>query len=133
MDGIEIIAVDEVVLAFFISKDADPPSTTFITASEAPFQAGFVVKDAGEDVARHEHRPVERKLHTTSEALTVRRGRCRVAVFSESHEHVVTREMTAGDMVIFLGGGHEIEIIEPTSFFEVKQGPYPGRDEKLPF
>ena len=133
MIEVDAITSADTVLAYVIRGEISPAQTTFVTDDDAPFQVGFVVKEAGVDVQRHEHRPVERNLTSTSEALIVREGRCEVDVYSDSRELVATRTVGPGDTVVFLAGGHGIRITERTVFLEVKQGPYPGQDEKQGF
>lgn len=133
MTEVDAITSANTVLAYVIRKETSPPHTTFLTDDDAAFQVGFVVKEAGVDVQRHEHKRVERHLTSTSEALIVREGRCEVDVYSDSRELVATRTLDAGDIVVFLAGGHGIRITERTVFLEVKQGPYPGQNEKHGF
>lgn len=130
---VEAISSAGEVLAYFIRGRGSPDRTTFFTDDDAAFQVGFVVKEVGADVPRHEHKPIERNLNSTSEALIVREGRCEVDVYSRQKEIVASRTAEAGDIIVFLGGGHGIRVTEKTVFLEVKQGPYPGRDEKQGF
>ena len=130
---VEAISSAGEVLAYFVRGSGSPDATTFFTDDDAAFQVGFVVKEIGTDVPRHEHKPIERTLKSTSEALIVREGRCEVDVYSKDRELVATRPAQTGDVIVFLGGGHGIRVIEKTVFLEVKQGPYPGQDEKQGF
>lgn len=133
MTDVDVITLADRVLAYVIGQSATSNQTTFLTADDAAFQVGFVVKDVGVDVPRHEHRPIQRSLSSTSEALLVREGRCEVDVYSEDRQLVATRTLSTGDVIVFLGGGHALRMIERTVFLEVKQGPYPGQDEKQGF
>lgn len=130
MEGIETIHSAGRVLAYVIAARATTDQTTFITDDAAAFQIGFIVKDPGESVPRHEHKPIERHLTGTSEMLLVREGTCDVAIYSDKRERVATAHLVAGDVIVFLGGGHEIKTQGRTVFLEVKQGPYSGTDEK---
>lgn len=130
MEGIQTIQSGDAVLAYVIRAGATTQRTHFITDDEAAFQIGFIVKDPGESVPRHEHKPIQRHLTTTSEALLLREGTCEVDVYSGERERVATIRLGSGDVILFLGGGHEIRTEGRTVFLEVKQGPYPGTDEK---
>lgn len=79
---------------------------------------------------RHEHKPIERRVTGTSEMLLVREGSCEVEIYSGNRELVATRRLTTGDVIVFLGGGHGLKTEGRTVFLELKQGPYPGTDEK---
>lgn len=133
LSAVEEINADGTTLAFLFQGGARPDQTTFLTPHSADLQVGFIVKGQNDDVPRHEHELVERRLRGTSEVLVVQSGRCELDLFDTSHELVATRELSAGDIVVLLAGGHGIRMIEPTVFLEVKQGPYPGVDEKRAF
>lgn len=130
MEGIETIQSGDAVLAYVIRAGATTQQTHFITDHKAAFQIGFIVKDPGESVPRHEHKPIERHLTGTSEMLLLREGTCEVAIYSDKRERIATAHLMPGDVIVFLGGGHEIKTQGRTVFLEVKQGPYPGTDEK---
>ena len=53
--------------------------------------------------------------------------------FKQRVGFVATREITAGDVVLLIGGGHGFRMLENTLFLELKQGPYLGVDEKVRF
>lgn len=107
--------------------------TTFLTPSDWPLQAGFVVHPGGHEIPRHTHRPIERKLTTTSEVICVARGRCAIDFYDSDRTLVTTRELGPGDVMVMFAGGHGFRMLEDTVLFEVKQGPYPGIDEKERF
>lgn len=117
------------VIAIFI-KAGNPTETTFLTEPVENFQAGFIVKPFGTDVPRHEHVPIERRIYSTSEYLLLRKGRCVVDLFDNHRQAVDSVEMQEGDSVLLLQGGHSIKMLADCVFLEVKQGPYPGTDEK---
>ncbi len=130
---IECITGDGIPLCYIIRRELAPPRTAFLTPPEFPLQVGYVVRDAGEEIPRHAHRPIERTIATTSEVLFVRRGRCELDIYSDDRERVATRELREGDLVIIVGGGHGFRIVEDTVFLEVKQGPYAAAGDKEQF
>jgi quercetin dioxygenase-like cupin family protein len=130
---VEAISAGDRVLAYVIRAAYGPAETTFPTPPELSLQVGLVVYPAGGEVPRHRHRPIERHLVGTSEVIVVREGRCALDVFDDDGELVATRELTAGDVMLMVGGGHGFRMLEPTVLLEVKQGPYTGLDEKERF
>jgi hypothetical protein len=110
-----------------------PTQTTFLTDDSLYQQVGFVVYPAGGEVVRHDHRPIRRVLVGTAEVLVIREGRCEVDLYDELRNLVATRELTQGDVIVLVAGGHGFRILEDTTFLEVKQGPYTGIDEKETF
>ena len=133
VEGIEQITNGGKTLAWIIRASVSPAATTFVTPDSANFQLGFVVYPAQGVIARHTHRPLERKIVGTSEVLVVRKGRCEVDFYDDDRAVVATRELRAGDTMLMLGGGHGFRMLEDTVFCEVKQGPYTGLDEKERF
>jgi hypothetical protein len=133
MDGVEQISHDGRVLAFVIRGQASAPETTFFTADDSTFQAGFVVYPAGGAVQPHVHLPLERRVIGTAELLVVRSGRCVVDLYADDRLIVTSRELSTGDAVLSLGGGHGFRMLEDTVILELKQGPYVGGNEKERF
>ena len=128
-----VTAPDGQVLAHFITASALPERTRFLTPSDCNLQVGQVVYPAGGEIARHVHLPIERHIVGTTEVLLVQQGRCSVDVYTDARELVTTREMSVGDMVIAVGGGHGFRVLEDLVLLEIKQGPYPGGAEKERF
>ena len=114
------------VLAYVVRGSPSPEHTTFLTPADCPLQVGYVVYAAGQEIARHLHRPVERHLVGTAEVLVVQRGRCEVDVYAEDRRLVATRELGPGDVLIAVAGGHGFRLLEDTVLLEVKQGPFVG-------
>jgi hypothetical protein len=133
MTNLEQILADNVVLAYIIRAEGSPDRTIFFTPPDFKQQVGFVVYPAGGEIARHVHRPLERRLIGTSEVLVVKSGRCEIDVYSDEHQLVATRELGPGDVMLMVGGGHGFRMLEDTVFLEIKQGPYTGIDEKERF
>jgi|SRR6478609_907790 len=129
----ERIPAEGRLLALLSCGRDDPPETMFPTPEELNLQVGFVVYRAGGEIARHDHRPIERQLVGTSEVIIVRSGRCEIDLYDHDRSHVATRELRAGDLVLIVGGGHGFRMLEDTVLLEVKQGPYTGLDEKERF
>jgi len=132
-EPLEVISKDGMDLCYIIRAELSPDRTTFVTPPSFKQQVGFVAYPAGGEVQRHLHLPLERHLVGTSEALLVRKGRCLMDVYDDAKELVVTREVSAGDVVLMVGGGHGFRMLEDTLFLEVKQGPYLDREEKERF
>jgi len=131
--GVDIIEKGGVELCYIIRGELAPDTTTFITPADYKQQVGFVAYPAGGEVQRHLHLPLERHLVGTSEVLFVRKGRCVLDVYDDAKELVASREVKAGDLVLMVGGGHGLRILEDTLFLEVKQGPYLECEEKERF
>jgi hypothetical protein len=130
---VEAIGGDGCVLAYVMRDTGSETDTTFVTPDDALQQVGFHVHPAGTELVRHYHLPVERQIVGTPEVLVVRSGRCEIDVYDEEQRLACTRELTTGDVMIVVGGGHGFRMIEDTVLLEVKQGPYFGPEEKTTF
>ncbi len=126
------ITCDGSVLAYVIRGMLTPEKTVFPTPPDLELQVGFVVYQAGGVIAPHRHVPITRNIDRTCEVIVVRKGRCEVDIYNVERQVVATRELTTGDLVIIVSGGHGFRMVEDTILLEVKQGPYHGLDEKEP-
>lgn len=133
MKPIEKIEHGEQVLAIIIPSEYSPPHTEFITPDTYKQQAGFIVYPQNSAIQPHLHHEMERNLKGTSEVLFVRKGRCNVDFYLNDKSLLCTREIATGDVLILVSGGHGFRMVEDTVFFEVKQGPYIGTQEKERF
>jgi quercetin dioxygenase-like cupin family protein len=123
---IEPIVFDGQSLGFIVRGGSTPDRTTYLTPSDCPLQLGYVVYSAGQEIPRHVHLPIQRRLVGTAEVLIVERGRCEVDIYTEDRRVAAIRELRAGDILIATAGGHGFRILEDTVLLEIKQGPYPG-------
>lgn len=133
MERIESISSNGAPLAFVIRAEFAPSETTFVTPDDLGQQVGFIVYSKHATIRRHAHRPRERRLTGTTEALTVRGGRCEVDLFDQADQPVATRELRSGDVIVLVAGGHAFRMLEDTTLLEVKQGPYLGDADKRYF
>ncbi len=133
MDNVEIISWEGHPLTYIIRSQFLPSETTFLTPPEFKQQVGYVVYPSGGEITSHAHRAIQRHLTGTSEVLIVRKGRCLMDIYNDDKTLVATRELSAGDLMLMVGGGHGFRMLEDTVFLEVKQGPYTGIDEKERF
>jgi len=122
MNSIERISHQNQVLCILIRASLLPDRTTFITPPEYKQQVGFVVYPAGREIARHNHRALERHLTGTSEVLVVKKGHCYIDIYNEAHELVATRELHTGDVMLMVGGGHGFRMLEDTVFSRNQAG-----------
>lgn len=133
MPEIEEIKAGVESIAYLVRAGDPPGQTTFVTEHDANLQVGFIVKRAGDDVPRHDHFPIEREIKGTAEVLVVRGGGGEVDFYDGQRKFIVTKQISEGDVIVMLGGGHGFRFDRDTVLLEVKQGPYPGIDEKERF
>jgi hypothetical protein len=126
----EPITWDGNVLAYVIRGTLTPEKTVFPTPPELELQVGFVVYPAGGMITPHRHIPITRSIERTCEVIVVQKGRCEIDIYNDDRRLVETRELSTGDLVIIVSGGHGFRMKEDTVLLEIKQGPYFGVTEK---
>lgn len=133
MDKVEIKAGETLIGYVIRSSAALPEATTFLTPYAANLQVGFVVKSPAEGVPRHDHKAIERRIVGTCEVLVVSKGSGEIDFFDEDRIYIRTESFERGDVLVMLAGGHALRFDGDTVLLEIKQGPYPGVDEKERF
>jgi hypothetical protein len=118
------------LLALILKASYDRPGLNFLTPQDLSLQLGYMTHPAGKKIAPHVHNPVKREISQTLEAVFVKKGRVRIDIYDDRRQPVASRELGAGDLVLFCGGGHGLEMLEETSLIEIKQGPYLGAQDK---
>lgn len=123
---------DEVTLGILVSSELqlEQNSINFLTRNDSSLQLGVMSRGKGYSVKPHVHKNVKREIFQTQEVLFIKSGTCLVTFYSEEREVVESIEVHAGDVVMFVRGGHAIVMLEDTEIIEVKQGPYLGELDK---
>jgi mannose-6-phosphate isomerase-like protein (cupin superfamily) len=102
--------------------------TNFPTPPDFPMQFGVGSYPNGRDIPPHVHTRLDRKLDVTSEFIFILEGAMKVVFLDEEGrpvgEHRLDRQMCFLQVV----GGHHIVFEPGTKYFEIKQGPYLGRE-----
>ena len=100
----------------------------FLTGPESPLQLGVNFYAKGDNVKAHYHLPRHVETNEIQEFVLIGEGRTKVTLFDvDDHTPFTDFELTTGDMVLLLAGGHSLQMLEPTKVVEVKQGPYDGK------
>ena len=127
MKEIKEIRYKKKLLAVCFFSKIKSEGVRFLTPESFPLQIGLIQYKSGKVIKNHIHRQdIKYKVHTTQEFLYIERGAIKVKIFTESWKEVDETILKSGDMVLFVGGGHGLEVIKDCRIFEVKQGPYPG-------
>ena len=130
MSDVERVEKDGEIIAIIIPSDYSCEGTKFFTPKEFSQQLGFIHHKAGDEIRGHTHKPSHRTITLTQEVLFIKRGMIRVNLYGIDQELVCSRELSSGDVIILVSGGHGFEFVEDTEIIEVKQGPYLEEDDK---
>ncbi|MBU6279604.1 MAG: hypothetical protein KGN78_10200 [Actinomycetales bacterium] len=107
--------------------------TNFLTGDDANFQLGVITRVAGSSIIPHVHFPVNRNVQGTSEALLVVSGKLTVDLYSSDKQYLESFSAIAGDVIVFVRGGHGFRFDQDTRLIEIKQGPFVEGADKEKF
>lgn len=135
---VDVAAVEKIehrgeMLALIVRANFSTPGITFFTPDEFSQQLAYMKHPSGKVIDAHIHNPAPRTVAYTQETLFIRRGRLRVNFFDDRQGYLESRDLTAGDVILLIKGGHGFEVLEDLEMFEVKQGPYSGDNDKTRF
>jgi len=118
---------------FFLSAMPSDEEVQFITQDKDPIQVGIFKRDANYHVKAHSHLPRKLDLEHVGEFLLIQSGAALVKIYDEDWNLLCAHTVNTGDCAIFLRGGHELTMLEPTRILEVKQGPFIPRPKDKTF
>jgi mannose-6-phosphate isomerase-like protein (cupin superfamily) len=121
------------MLALIVSHRFDKPGVHFFTPDDLSQQIAYMRHPAGKVIDPHVHNPVQREVKYTQEVLFIKRGRLRVDFYDDNQIFIKSRELTAGDVILLVTGGHGFEVLDELEMIEVKQGPFVGDHDKTRF
>jgi hypothetical protein len=121
---LEIYDNENNLLALKLCINSQQNPKEFHTSDQQSFQIGTFNLKSGEKLERHIHLYNERLVTTTSEVIIVNKGELIVEIYDKNKLFVDEQKISAGELILFLEGGHSFEILEDAMFFEIKQGPY---------
>jgi len=127
MDDIVPVTKDGQLYALFFKRKMPVDGARFLTPPDASLQVGVFERPKGHRVHAHRHAEQD-SAPTFGEFLYFEKGKAKVTVFDAEWEVLAERIVQGGDFLLFLAGGHMLEILEPARIVEVKHGPYPGED-----
>jgi len=129
----EIISHEEKTIAIIVHKDFHADGISFFTDDDFPLQFGYMSHPKGHEIRPHVHNPIHRATLGTYEVLIIKDGVIRIDFFSYNQEYLESRTLGKGDMILLVGAGHGISVLEPAVIVEVKNGPYYPEDDKNRF
>src|SRR4030081_1710721 len=100
------------MLALIVRDEYSKAGISFFTPPELSQQLAYMRHPAGKVIEAHFHNPVPRSVEYSQETLFIKRGRLRVHFFDERQNHIDSRELKAGDVILLVKGGHGFEVLE---------------------
>lgn len=130
---IEKIVNNSQVLALIVRKDFSQPGLHFLTPSDYSQQLAYMRHPAGKVIQPHVHNPVHREVTYTQEVLFIKTGKLRVDFYDIDHRYLESRVLESGDIILLASAGHGFDVLEEVEMYEVKQGPYIEKEDKIKF
>jgi hypothetical protein len=125
----EIKSDDGKTIAIVVKRDSDKDGVNFVSKQEYPLQLGFSSYKQGATIKAHFHIEKEVLINKNQEVVHIKSGRTIVNLYDLKGEKITSVELSDGDTIFFVDGGHGFEMLEDTKIIEVKQGPYSGKDK----
>ena len=128
---IERVEHDGATYAVVIRKSHAPKDCVeFCTPPDYSQQLAYMHRVKGDEIKAHRHNEVTRSVTRTCETLFIRKGRIRTDIYDDNDAFVASVELTDGDVILLVCGGHGFVMLEDSEIVEVKQGPYAGDKDK---
>ena len=125
----KIKSKDGKIIAIVVRKDFKKEGVNFISDPDFPLQLGISNYKKSEEIKAHFHIENEIKINKIQEIVYIKKGKTLVNLYNKEGFNFKSIELTSGDIIFFVEGGHGFKMIEETDIIEVKQGPYFGRDK----
>lgn len=116
--------------------DGETAKMNFMVADEECLQAAAGVKfPKGHTFSgAHRHLPHHRTTNKTQEVFIVTDGSVELTMYDLDNKIIGKEILNSGDCYVYLDGGHALKILSDTAhFYEIKNGPYLGRDKDKEF
>ena len=127
---IEKIEEDGKILAIVIRKDYNQKGLNFLTSEEHSFQVGVHNVKKGKRYRAHKTLPFKKiDFLNANKIYLIQEGQTKVDIYNTSDQKILDLFLYAGDLIVFVSGGHGVTMMENTKIIEIKQGPYRGVSE----
>jgi hypothetical protein len=121
---------DNKTYALILSQEDFCSAAKFVSEPEWPLQVGLLRFPAAHMIAAHAHlRHDGCGPCLTQEFLLVISGSMEADFFNEVGKRFHTETINQGEALFHIQGGHAFRFGEEAKLFEVKSGPYLGRDK----
>ena len=106
---------------------------TFFTSKEATQQFGYIKHPKNYIIQPHLHNKRLTKILYTTEVIILLKGILRVDFYDNKKKYLFSKEISGGDIIMLVSGGHGFKVIKNVEMIEVKQGPYSLSQDKKKF
>lgn len=95
-----------------------------LTDPHEPLQVLVHKRQKGKHTQAHLHTPKKRITQKLQECLVIMKGRIKIDFYGLDKKFFKSIYVSAGEIIIFMNGGHAVHILEDSEIIEVKNGPF---------
>ena len=131
--SVEKIEHNGELFALIVRDSFDKEGLSFFTEDKHGFQLAVHNVPGGKRYRAHITLPFKeiRDLQP-NKIYYVKKGKVGIDYYDEDGNKLeIYSTLSGGDMILFVCGGHGVDILEDSSMIELKQGPYRGTDDKI--
>lgn len=125
----EIRSDDGRLIAIVVRRNFNKEGVNFISREDFPLQLGISNYRKGDRIKPHLHIEKEISINKIQEVVHIESGKAIADLYDVTGERIRSIELSPGDTIFLIDGGHGFEMPEDTKIIELKQGPYSGKDK----
>ena len=130
---IEEIIHNKSTLALIIRRDYEFEGVKFFTPEHYSQQLAYMSHKKGHIIDAHSHKNSQKIINLTQEVLVIKSGILRVDFYTSGGDYIKSKFLYSGDVILLASQGHGFEVIEDVTMFEIKQGPFDPKLDKIKF
>lgn len=131
---IEYVKDGNELLAIILRNNYDKRGLNFITDEDHSFQVGIHNVKKGTRYKAHITKPFKNLTNlNANKVYYVVDGKIGVDLYNNDEEKISYVNLNKGDLILFINGGHGLDILDKSKVVEIKQGPYRGQDQDKKF
>jgi hypothetical protein len=124
-----IISPGGIIIAIVVKADYAKNGVNFLSNEDFPLQLGVSCYKQGDKIKPHLHIDKQLLINKIQEIVHLEKGKTNVSLYDINGEELESIELSKGDTIFFIDGGHGFTMLEDTKLIEVKQGPYFGKEK----
>jgi len=118
------------IFALLIDLSSIKEGTFPVTNPSWPLQLLLMKRKRGHVVVKHMHKKIRKVTQQPQEAIVVMKGVVEASIFDRKGKIIAKKNISSGQCLFIVDGGHEIKIIKNALIYAFKDGPYV--DDKIP-
>jgi len=128
-DKMQEITSNGKIMAIVVKASFRKNGTNFLSKEDFPLQLGISYYKKGEEIKSHFHPDKKLEITKIQEIVHFESGKAIVNLYDLNGKKFKSIELSMGDTIFFVEGGHGFTMLEDSKLIEVKQGPYFGKDK----